>query len=108
MLTECRRVFADVNSYVKHCAFDAAYKFAFGYMACADNAGLASRRKMTSTRCLARSGYYAQGWALPFDLRSSSSLQGKVQTSLTLLLLHSSVHRIPVERSSRRNSRGSL
>ena len=80
----------------------------FVYMACVDNVGLASHHRMTSIRCLAQSWYYAQGWALPFDLRSFSSLQGKVQTSLTLLLLRSSVHRILSERSSRRNSLWSL
>ena len=30
MLTECRRAFADVNSYVEDCAFNAAHEFALG------------------------------------------------------------------------------
>ena len=30
MLTECRRAFADVNGYIKHCALDTAHKFALG------------------------------------------------------------------------------
>ena len=54
-----------------------------GYMACADSEDRASRRMMTLTRCLARSGYYAQEWALLS-------------------------HRILSERSSRRNNHGSL
>ena len=60
------------------------------YMAYVDNAVLASHLSMTLIHCLAQSWYYAQEWALPFDLRSSSSSQGIAQASLALLLLRSS------------------